>query len=501
MSTSLTVAKLVPNSNNKIKGKSMPVNTHICRTCGSKFNSRAALKKHATTHRKFTLGKSTPRGSKAKSFQLSPMSGRLTNPQALRSMLPKKLGTTYEGSLWAMRALHPCDDTLGGGVPIPDLASAFTCNMETRHYSQISSPNPSDTVNWDCQIVVLPCSDLVAVYRTRPSGRANWNTWAAIDLVANNIMPGTNGIGDAAGGNTNGFAIKSLPTLVKEASSYRQSYKGLTVVPNMNSLSNQGIVTAGQWADISKPQSMHSYAGTTEPSTAKQLETFVFKNVPTDPSDIVNQVPDAGTWEAKYGIYMPMQFPQDTHTYVSCNGSQFDQSSPLGIQDGVSGSPILLADADITGPDDTSDYQRALVYNIVSQESLGDTYYTVAGVINQTLGCAIFSGLAPSASLMVKVRSGIELTADPTSTMSSFMQQAPMKDGVALDMVHATQAKMPLVFEHKYNTLGAIVPLIAKVAAQVLPTVLPHLINFFSSSSTRASPGRVSRTYVSEPPE
>jgi hypothetical protein len=416
-------------------------------------------------------------------FSLAPMtSGSQTGTKnSIRSRMPRRLGATLEGSLWALRALHPCDDAQGGGLPVPDLSQTNSANCESRHLTTITGPAGAPL--WDLQILVLPFSDAVCAYRKKASTTTEWSYWHLIDQSKGTIKPGRNAFSETV----RPMNVVDLPTLTKDATAFRQTFKGLTIEPNMASFTNQGMVTAGQWGlDVDVEDFKGEFSVTDLPANA--IKHAIVKGIPTTKTDVLGACPNAGDWPAKHGIYMPMRFTQPTHLYQESTGTELQDTSVNPPTTWVSGMPILLYDVNSADTQIAVPYAAQLIWDESASYGPTGSFYTTSGSINQNVGTCIFTGVDTSTTFDIKTRTGIEFVAVADTTMAAFMAQAPLKDQVALDVVQATQTRLPVVYYSKYNSLGMILPLIARAAATILPTVLPHLINWLSPAKATSAP-------------
>jgi len=398
-------------------------------------------------------------------------------------VVPNNLGRTAEGSYWVARALHPCDETKGGGAPIPDLTQTESANLEVRHFNNLSSPGNPAAGNWDCQIAVLPFVDSVVVYRRKLATDVAWGLWNMLDLRAGNIKPGSNAV-DA------GIVAQSalLPTLIADTTGFRQTFKGVTVIHNSSSLEDQGYVTVGQWGTTVAVEEMaHVFNDYAEPTDNPVAKFMVIRDIPTTPSDVMKQAPKSVAHKAREGVYLPMRFNQPVHEYQPATGYQVNITTggtTGGEKVQTKGYPLMLQETTVESETELlANLSKSLVWQGTptftgtvapgSPDNNPDTgtFYSTAGNINQNLGVAIFTGLDAKAELEVKSRTGIEMIPKDDRVAASFMTDAPMKDQMALDMVQSVQTKMPLALPERYNSLGAIVALIAKGVALVAPLI------------------------------
>jgi hypothetical protein len=435
--------------------------------------------------------------------QLRPTNERWSGSSPANTVLSKTirkelLGSTEQGSAWAYRAFHPNNSMTSRVEGIPDLTAEQSANIEIRHNQVMAAPAglPANT-NWDVMFAVLPLVDCPIAYRTRASTVTEWGPWIQFARDQGQILTG--GLKPyiyTLGAETQPLEVTAVPTLMDNSKGFRQTFKGLTIVMNSNSLTNQGIVTAGQWLTTARDTAVVPSIGVNEGAApgrlAKPINRLTYIDIPSEPDDIVIQCGEAGQWEAHKGVYMPMRFSEPVHLYNKDGGSplEYSESGNPDVSE-PSGSPVVLVDKgqDLAALNfqDWIVWRGAPVFSGTAPTT--GTVMTTAGEINQNLGIVCFSGLDPKAMLMVKTRTGCELQPEESSLLISAAQDPPKVDEVALKMVQSAQRELPLVYEHKYNSAGLIIPLLAKALAAVAPTVLPWLGKRIMASF---SPGRAS---------
>jgi len=349
--------------------------------------------------------------------------------------------------------------------------------------------NPA-RVNWDYQVVLLPFTDLVAAHRWRASGLidAPWSPWVAFDALSTVIAPGIYQLGDNS---TIGHDI-SKPTLMNLSSAYRQSFKGITIVPDMNSLNNEGIVTAGQWGLETQKLPLAASTAVPPPDGTHVLEHILVKGIPSTSTGIVSACANAGSWRAEKGVYIPMRFDQPNHLYVSGVGNTY----PIPVEGREemveTGYPVLIQSPDSVDADGNLDYGKSVI-----STGVGIQIFTTAGEINQNTGVIMFTNLAASTALQIKIRTGVELVALPNTAYASVQTVAPLKDQLALDAVQNIQTRLPVAYEAAFNSKGKILPWIMDAAKKILPIVAPWLAGKFAGrNSTPKAPGKA--VYIEE---
>lgn len=370
------------------------------------------------------------------------------------------LGSTVAGIQWARRALHPCDDSLGGAVAIPTTGESNTVPVEDRSTHIMVAPDSVGTSLWDIQIVTLPVADLSFAWRTKLSTATTWGDWT--------------GVSDTGGFNAGTFQVGTgstdpqpltTPDLLLNETTFRATHKGITCILNANALSDQGLLTAGQYGgkptDENLRPVLHGYTGT----NTQESSHLIFDDVPQSSTALVKKVPQAGQWEARKGLYMPIRFEDDSHPF---NGGQITEWSGTANDVIQTGCPMLLRPSGATA---AADYLLNVIY------APGTTNLVVtAGPVNMNLGVIFFEGLSAQASVLVKVREGLEVVANSDNILASAAKVPPPDDELARKAVQNVGRELPMVFEHKYNSANWLLPLLKKAAA----AVGPHLGRFFT---------------------
>lgn len=373
----------------------------------------------------------------------------------------RPLNMSPHGLTFVHRALHPNDDTMSGGVRIPDGAKSESAALEHRGNYVITKPSVGDQDNtWDVQFMSLPTSDIPLVYRRRFSGTA-WGYWYPLQLTGS-IQPGQF---DQASWLLNHIP----PTLLKNTSQFRQSFRGITIVLNANAFSDQGIMTAGEVGDA--PKIIELPRDDTADSVKREF--MVFNGIPQNENELVAVSPKTCQWEARKGVYMPSRFNQPTHLFQGGEANAIrDNGTGANFGFRENGLPILLAEIGDLPAGGFESFKRSLVW---IDSTANSAIATTAGDVNQNVGVIMFSGLDPKATLTMRVRMGMELVPEAASLGSDFIGNAPDKDIVALETVSTVQGRLPLAFEHKYNSLNLLAGIIRPLIRTALPIVAPWL--------------------------
>jgi hypothetical protein len=161
-----------------------------------------------------------------------------------RSLTGIKLGNTQDGTEWARRVLHPADETMGGGIGIPDQASSESVVAEMRTDSIVTAP--TGTGNWDLSIFITNSVDCPLVFKKKLTTQS-WDEtfWAQLNPGQTSIDTGRFQLGYSS---VEPNPI-TPPTLLSIADQSRVCFRSVTAILDCNAISNQGIVTAAQWGN------------------------------------------------------------------------------------------------------------------------------------------------------------------------------------------------------------------------------------------------------------
>lgn len=457
------------------------VRKHKCPVCGKTFVNAAAVKQHMVTHGAGGPNRYTTRRSRRNARRAFTNIRTVENPNGttirpMTSLNPNsvihsriagdlRLANTAAGQAWARRALHPCDDTLGGAAPIPDPTVTATASIENRIVRNLKCPIDGFEGNWDVQLVLPSTVDLVACWRYKKSSDVNWTAWKSVDDTTGAFRPGKFQLGYDIEGEGPPVVVEPdnvyAPDLIVHSSQFRGTHRGVTVVLESSKLYDQGIVTAGQYGgapttDIRTPTAVN-YTGTNI-QTASHL---LFNDIVRTSDELIYKVPQSGQWEARRGVYMPIYTQEPVHNYNG--GNETTWRRPGGEPSTVSTGDIIILKP--TGSDETFDYEASLVYANSGQAIVN----TSAGATNHNVGVIFFEGIHSTASLRLKTRSGIEMVPTESSQLAAAVSECPMEDDAAMKMVHNVARKLPMAYEHKYNSFNWLLPLLRRAAQSIAP--------------------------------
>lgn len=469
-----------------------------CRQCQRAFGSVQALNQH-----KASVNHSQPmRRSERVDKLRSPMLDVVNPGKPPNMVLSKDLDNmlrdaqlTPAGVAYVKRVCHPNDDTVSGGVMMPDDSGTERVPMELRQYQVLACPYTPTSAggleNWDVMFCVLPHSDASICYRTKKSVDNTWSPWNLI-AVDDALYPGkiTAGTPEAS------WANISVPSVRADYTGFRQICKGVTIEHNRPTLYDQGIVTSGQWASQSgvavRVPPYFGVSPETDISTLDQVPCYTHEGIPLDEGDIIRICSNAGQWEAKKGVYMPMRY-RDPANQLTMEEDLIEVKDVNNqIKQQSVGAIIQLRD--IRSGNDTYLDFRAVRYSPTNPTFDTKDLAATGALANQTMGVIHFKGISMLSSLVIKVRTCVEVVPKETNPLRTTVKAPPPADMTACTLVRTMQSKLPVSFEHKYNSMGMLLPLLGKVAGAVLPSVAPWLFGKLRSLFGRSG-------YQEEPPE
>jgi len=324
------------------------------------------------------------------------------------------LGTTPNGVAWTMKALHPAANTepIAG---IPDRTGVPVAFVEFKSNYTVGAPGSG---LWNAMVYTFPSPVLfgcVQLYGPdnnplTPAGGG----WAEF---VNRQLTGAN-IGERAG-----FWTTQVGTA-------RLAYQSLTVNFDCADLTNNGVVTACQLMPAWLSTNLTTVGAPPMPST-------IYSGPVIDNSNAIN-FPLAVQYRAKAGAYMPIKLTNPALPFLNQGERAFySQWWPYG------GGP--------------------------PQSTLWPGYYGYAlpRMLDGQMGAISFLNIAPTTSLRLTFRMGVEVIPLPGSAYSSFMHPSPPVDHAALDAYYMISAKLFDAYPDEYNDFGKLWEVIKGIAAPI----------------------------------
>jgi hypothetical protein len=361
------------------------------------------------------------------------------------------------GGEWAFRALDPCAENPYSerACKIPDQTSSSTVALNMR--TDFIIPAPSDK-KWDCMIVSLPFGEVPMIHMVKESTSDEWDLATAPFKHVHNYPSLVYGRVKANHGSGAFQAVTEGPSFGQLGDQYRATYKGFSIVHIANDLTNEGMVYAGQ---ISMPPSSKVLevrdADDTERNINNSFTQLSVAKIPYNISALIASCPGYTRTKAKEGVYIANKFVNAAHKYTSTDWVPII----IGAQPSATTSTNTV---EVSFVDEQKNRQlTTLLADSVAGETL-----TVSGYDNTQVGVVIFEGLNPLSSLDVKLRGGFEAVPAPSSAWFPFATESPMTDNEALEEFYSIQSRLPDAYPERYNSWGALIPLLANVASGVV---------------------------------
>jgi len=335
------------------------------------------------------------------------------------------LGTTPNGIAWCMKALHPAANTepITG---IPDRSGIPISMIEFKSNFTIAAPIPNAL--WNAMIYLMPTPIVPATVQLFNSANAP-------------VPPGAGGwiecLNQQLTGATYDLKAANWRALVGTG---RLAYFSATVNFDCADLTNNGIVTAGQmtpgWSqqliDVIPCPVMGFVGGLSSPGINN--------------SNLIN-LPLAVQYRAKEGCYMPIKLTNPALPFLNqAMNYWYTNWWPAG-----GGPPVSTIVPGFFG-------------------------YLLPQMLDGQFGAISFLNIAPTTSLRMTVRMGIEACPVPGSNYSSFMHPSPPVDHAALDAYYMISAKLFDAYPDEYNDWGAlwnVIKGIAQPVGRVLKAFVP----------------------------
>lgn len=376
----------------------------------------------------------------------------------------RKLGITEEGRMYASKALHPADTSVGG-VKIPDGGTSPTAALQYVLTTTVECPTdmPGDTWDLALQFFAHPlCFGTMQVC----AGSVDSPVGEPQPLL-NPSVPGLN-INEKAA------AWRSLTTTC------RCTYASITAELNAPTTASQGVLLACQ--KVIEP----TVAGFCYPCQSSGNVMVVAPRVAWYPQEIQSKAyvnPDnimanykAYKGPAVEGAYVVLQLDDETRRWTSTQ----DWQTWLSV--GVAVSPLYPDLVKVPGSQVLNFWQFPGLRQLTSTPTSASTFASegtaIPPLLNRSRADLYFSGLSKMASLTFKCLVGLEVTVPVGSTFAPMCTPPFDEDLVALDAVQYVGSRMQHAYPAKYNDwnkLFGVVKSLLGASRTVLGTLHPAL--------------------------
>jgi len=349
----------------------------------------------------------------------------------------KPFAASPNGVAFLEKYLHPPGPPIKTVEGLPDRDAQASVAMEFRNAHTVAAPALA-TNTWDVLIVSLPGTKHPVVYWAYPTGSsATGIVPANMSFVNNNVLPFT-------------------PNDANDLQRVRTFAKSLTVYFNAPALSDQGTVYAAQ----TRIGTSVGAASTLAAGDPRVL--FDFGTLSGSGENILMLSPKAYMGKARDGIYVSHGYSEPVIQYQSVLGNRTDGSvaTPRRYIPGYQWHN-LESGADLTEFDPNRFEMPASA---------------------MTTGVILFTGMALTTTLELKVYEDIEGIAAPNGHFAPFMTPGAEPDEVAMESAYKIRYHMSDAYPSALNFLGALGALLPKI----LPVAGSILSSLFGPKNTTA---------------
>lgn len=252
---------------------------------------------------------------------------------------------------------------------------------------------------------------------------------------------------------------------------YRLGYYGATVEVDAPAVSDQGMITATQYE---VPTWKYSAGGINTNGN-----NYLNRSVEVVPWDAfasfttLQNLPGVYAGKAKDGCYLPFKLSQEDFEFRNVTAGKwvhgnYDSNTTTFRSDQVNCSLTT----GLTNP-------LAPVADLVLTAATGVPNPADPGRMlprtSRNVGHVCIRGISAAATVYIMVRCGFEVTTQPGSIFTPYIKQPVAYDDVALKAYFGISRQLADAYPSSYNSLATLLPVIAGIAGDVLPKLLPHM--------------------------
>lgn len=393
----------------------------------------------------------------------------------------KSLGVSPQGERFLMKSLYPPGDLTQ--VSIPDSSWHPTFRFDSRPSFTVSAPSGvASTALYDV-LILCPPGDVTAAYVVTATAGTNFRssvtpaqssaTQVRIPPTASSIQKNYGGYLRDAVGATFGADLRSFGSPLA-VDSFRTTYRGVTVHNTSSDLYNGGSVIAAQCASI--PVVDEGFVTWSRGATLTAATQSVL-NVPLDETSLTQMCPGCEMTEARHGAFVPQRLlgPAQSFREEALAINRTSTVTGAGAVYSIHpGNTTVTSDAyiptSLTIRNGSSAEMDPWWYNAIrnSLSTIEDTAFD-----NVATAIILFRGLPQQATLSVQCHVGLECVLDATSPFRSLTSASAAYDIRAMEAYYEVAARMPFSYPASYNSLGLLVPFLAKAISAVKDYIAP----------------------------
>lgn len=407
----------------------------------------------------------------------------MSTQAALRSRIAA-LKLSPQGEAWVTQALYPPGDLTR--VAIPTRTHYPTLRVEYRPSVVLTAPPTlPDGSTWDLLLFSPPTDSTALIWATAASGNpAVFDTATAPAGAQSGFLstvPNLTGLTrpyailtrNAAGAASASSAYQSIASPIRHLG-FRITSKSYTAHMTASDLYNGGSVTTAQYdANYSAAAGFSLLGG--RPS----VESIT--TVPLTEDEMTSSSPFAVVSEAKDGIFVPHRLMGPTFEFVrpfesitrSCsleNGNTYQIIHAAGAVASstlIGSHPVFVNAAGSTA---AGFYPWWVEHTYLTAARPDDMGYDAV-----TTAVSIFRGLHKQATITVALHVSMECILQVDSPFRTLAGDPDEPDPRALSAYFEIAARMPHAYPASYNSLGLVLPAIARAIKFALPYV-PRLV-------------------------
>lgn len=422
------------------------------------------------------------------------------------------LGTTENGKLWCLKALHPSDPVVDISG-LPDQYSGSTTTLNLQSVFTISAA-PTATGTWGCDILVNPDGISFGYAKisdsTSNDDAGGLSSARYTEFISPQMAP-------------DGKYMTGINTFLTTMERWRLVYWGCSGYQDGPALANQGTLAACQYGiEPNRFAPFPAFANGVSAAGAAGNACCGFGRdvVQYDATDLPSyersqQLPNAMFGESKNGFYMPGRLgpnhqvwrsQKDMLNWVASDSKLSQVGSypnipftrpPAGVG-GISRN-LILPGTKLSGvggyfPNmtDLCDTQtvcvghpphpavRSTTWQLSTDDNTGKVRgLKEDGMINPQLadnvGAVSFRNLSVSTSISLYFRVGLEIQCLPGSSYAPYLRVAPAYDPQAVEAYYKISRELKDAYPVEYNDLGKLWDVIKTVGRSVLPGIAQGL--------------------------
>lgn len=354
------------------------------------------------------------------------------------------LAATPGGKVFCLKALHPSEHTIKSArVPGGNINSvALCCDMvETFKVTTAGSVVSINVV----PSIFVPASVVIQNGDTRTYGNFYNAAFGGRYIAQPNARS----------------AISVLEQMLKNISMYRITSQSVTCELIAPALSDQGTITASQFAN--PPRTLNNGSAGTETQAAIDPlpDVYIYQDPPDPSAQILGT--SAYTAKCRDGVYMPLKI--NSFKWRNMNDRVLIENIPA--EDMYSLNPI----ADIS-LNETLTYPY---YESRSTYAHWDNTYPHPKLCGDNIGLISFAGMAANVAIRVRVRQVVEIAVRPSTLYAPLVETALPPDETSLRMYYEISSRMADGYPASYNDLGKLTNIIMGLGKKILPYVEPAL--------------------------